>query len=95
MQKGIWVFHPSPLFVLVAAEGFETASDNSQDRAESQHNSANSTQYSAVAATPHTADMQKSALPQQNPSTSGHEATTATGWRSSVGDVSMARRSSG
>ena len=58
---------------LVAAEGFEPASGDSQDCAESQQNSANSAQFSALATTPNAADEQKSALPQQNPSTSVHE----------------------
>ena len=58
---------------MAAAEGFEPASGDSQDCAESQQNSANSAQFSALATTPDAADEQKSALPQQNPSTSVHE----------------------
>ena len=58
---------------MVAAEGFEPASDDSEDRAESQQNSANSTQFSALARPPKSTDKQKSALPLQNPGTSVHE----------------------
>ena len=58
---------------MVEAAGVEPASDDSQDRAESQQNSANSKQFSMLAVTPHAADEQKFALPQQSASTSAHE----------------------
>ena len=57
----------------IAAEGLEPASADSQDHAESQQNSANSSQFSALAVAPHAADEQKFALPQQNASTSAHQ----------------------
>ena len=58
---------------LAPTVGLEPASGDSQDFAESQQNSANSAQFSVLATTPDAADEQKSALPQQNPSTSVHE----------------------
>ena len=58
---------------MVEAAGIEPRSDVLHNDAETQQNDAKSGQSSALAKSPDTADEQKPALPQQNPSTSTHQ----------------------
>ena len=58
---------------MVEAAGIEPRSDLQHNHAETQQNDAKSRQSSALAKSPDTADEQKPALPQQNPSTSTHQ----------------------